>query len=186
MKIQTQKTARGFTLIELMITLVVAAILCAVSFPALGGLVHSAESRAARDAMFATLSLARNTAVTRQNEIVVCPSSDQQTCDDDLWWHNGWIVFEDKNRDGHRDADETIIETVQAQPGMTIATSAARLHLTYRSDGTSPGTNATFTFCEKLTARNAGTIVVSNAGRARQTNPTAGQDAVCRESNPNA
>ena len=167
MKNQTRKM-NGFTLVELMTCIAVAAILCAVSFPALGGLVHGTQSRAAQDAMLATLSLARNTAVTRQHEIVVCPSSDGQTCDDDIWWQNGWIAFEDTNRDGDHDASEPLLQTSQAMNAMAIVTSADRKRVTYHSDGSTPGSNLTFTFCDVRGTRDAATIVIGNAGRPRQ------------------
>ncbi len=186
MTFQTRKTNAGFTLIELMIAISVAAILCAVSFPALGGLVHSAQSRGSHEAMFSSLALARNTAVTRQSEIVLCASRDGEHCDGGQWWQDGWIVFQDSDRDGTRDANESVIQVVQAQRGVTIETSAERTHITFRSDGTSPGTNATFTFCDIKPNHATGSIVVSNAGRARQGNATADQDAICARSNPNA
>ena len=168
MKNQTRKKQSGFTLVELMICIAVAAILCAVSFPALGGLAHSSQSRAAQDAMLATLNLARNTAVTRQREIVVCPSSDHVTCDNDIWWQNGWIAFEDTNHDGDHDANEPLLQTSQSLTGMAIATSTDRKRLTYRADGATPGSNLTFTFCDLRGPNNATTIVVGNAGRPRQ------------------
>jgi type IV fimbrial biogenesis protein FimT len=186
MNFQTRKTHAGFSIVESMMALAIAAILCAVSFPALGGLVHSTQSRVAREAMFASLNLARNMAVSRQNEIVVCSSADGQRCDGDREWQHGWIVFADLDNDGKRDANESILEVVQTQPGVDILSSADRTHITYHSDGTSPGTNATITFCESKHHRAVGTIVVSNAGRARQGNATAEQDAFCAQSDPNA
>jgi type IV fimbrial biogenesis protein FimT len=167
-KNQTQKKQSGFTLVELMICVAVATILCAISFPALGGLAHSSQSRAAQDAMLATLNLARNTAVTRQHEIVVCPSSDHLTCDNDMWWQNGWIAFEDTNHDGEHDVNEPLLQTSQSLSGIAIATSVDRKRITYRADGATPGSNLTFTFCDARGVNSAATIVVGNAGRPRQ------------------
>ena len=186
MNFQTRKTHAGFSIVESMMTIAIAAILCAVSLPALGGLVHTTQSRVAREAMFTSLNLARNTAVSRQGEIVICASNDGEHCSGGQWWQGGWIVFQDANHDGKSDANEAIIQAVQAQPGVTVLTSADRTHITYRSDGTSPGTNATITFCDAKRHRSAGTIIVSNAGRARQGNATAEQDAICAQSDPNA
>ena len=186
MNFQTRKTHAGFSMVELLMALAIAAILCAVSVPALGGLVHKTQSRVAVEAMFTSLNLARNTAVSRQGEVVVCASSDGQRCDGKRAWQHGWIVFNDTDHDGKRDANESIVEVVQPQAGVVILSSADRPHVTYRSDGTSPGTNATITFCDSNHHRAAGSIIVSNAGRARQGNATAEQDAVCAESDPNA
>jgi len=178
MKIQMRKM-HGFTIVELMICIAIAAILCAVSAPALGSLVHGETSRAARNALVTSLNVARNMAVTGQGHVAVCPSNDQRTCSDGEWWQGGWIVFEDKNADGERNADERVIESVQTQNGMAILTGAARERVIYRGDGTSPGTNLTFTFCDRLGAKKASTVVVSNSGRPRQAGATAEQGAAC-------
>jgi type IV fimbrial biogenesis protein FimT len=178
MQIQTRKM-HGFTMIELMICLAIAAILCAVSAPALGSLIHVDTSRASRNALVTSLNLARNMAVTQQRHVVVCPSNDQRTCSDGAWWQNGWIVFDDNNGDGQRAADEHLIEAVQTQNGMAILTSEAREHVVYRGDGTSPGTNLTFTFCDRFGAAKASTVVVSNAGRPRQGSADTAQGAAC-------
>ena len=186
MTFQTRKTHAGFSIVESMMAIAIAAILCAVSLPALGGLVHKTQSRVAIEAMFSSLNFARNAAVSRQGEVVVCASSDGQRCDGKREWQQGWIVFNDVDHDGKRAADETILEVVQTQAGVDIVSSTDRTHFTYRGDGTSPGTNATITFCDSNHHRAAGTIVVSNAGRARQGNATTEQDAVCAQSDPNA
>jgi type IV fimbrial biogenesis protein FimT len=178
MKIQTRKM-HGFTIIELMICIAIAAILCAVSAPALGSLIHGETTRASRNALVTSLNLARNMAASEQSRVVVCPSSDQRTCSDGAWWQNGWIVFEDTNHDGQHAANERIIETVQTQNAMAILTSEARERVTYRADGTSPGTNLTFTFCDRSGANKASTVVVSNAGRARQAGATSEQGTAC-------
>ena len=64
---------------------------------------------------------------------------------------------------------------------MTIATSADRTRIVYHSDGSTPGTNTTFAFCDAKRTHSTGTIILSNSGRARQGNATAEQDAVCAQ-----
>lgn len=178
MQIQTRKM-HGFTLIELMMCLAVAAVLCAVSAPALGSFVHGETLRASRNTLVTSLNMARNMAVTRRGEIVVCPSSDQHTCSDDHWWQNGWIFFEDVNGDGAHDANEPLLESVQAQIGIAIVTSADREHVTYHSDGSSPGTNLTFTFCDRRGAKSAATVIVGNSGRSRQSGASTEEANAC-------
>ncbi len=178
MKIQTRKM-HGFTVVELMFCVAVAAILCAISAPALGNFVHGENVRTSRNALVTSLNMARNTAVTRQGHIVVCPSTDQRTCSEDNWWQHGWIVFEDKNGDGTRSADEPLLEGVQAQTGLAILTSEDRERVIYRGDGSAPGTNLTFTFCDHFGAKNASTVIVGNSGRPRQSSATTEQGAAC-------
>lgn len=174
------KCVRGITLIELIFTIAIGSILCAVSLPALGGLMQSGQSRSAHNALVAALNLARSTAASRQTDVSVCPSRDGATCDNAIWWQNGWIVFSDGNHDGLRNPDETLIHVGQKHDGMAIASTAGRRHVTYRGDGTSAGTNLTFTFCDRRGTASADTIVISNAGRIRSGKATASQaSAAC-------
>jgi type IV fimbrial biogenesis protein FimT len=178
MQIQTRKM-HGFTLIELMICIAVAALLFTVSAPALGSFVHGETLRTSRNALVTSLNMARNTAITRHGHLVVCPSTDQRSCTGDNQWQHGWIVFEDKNGDSARNADEPVLDAVQAQAGIAIVTSEAREHVTYHSDGSSPGTNLTFTFCDGRGAKTAATVIVGNSGRPRQSGATEEQGNAC-------
>lgn len=168
---------RGVTLIELIFTLAIAAILGAISLPALGGLMQSSQSRSTQNVLATALNLARSAAVNRQGVVVACPSADQVHCDKSLWWQHGWIIFSDSDLDGKRGNDEPLLGITQAQPGMAIASSAGRMHVTYRNDGSATGTNLTFTFCDRRGATHAGALVVNNAGRVRQGKPSAAQAA---------
>ena len=175
MRQPSSKSDRGITLIELIFTIAIASILCAVSLPALGSLMRSGQSRSAHNALVAALNLARGSAVSRQSDVSICPSTDGATCDNAVWWQNGWIVFADPNHDGMRSDSEAIVHVGQARDGMAIASSAGRRHVTYRGDGTSAGTNLTFTFCDRRGPASADTLVISNAGRIRSGKATAGQ-----------
>ena len=177
MRQPSSKNMSGITLIELVFTIAIGSILCAVSLPALGGLMQSGQSRSAHNALVAALNLARSTAASRQADISICPSRDGATCDNAIWWQHGWIVFDDANRDGVRSANEAIIHVGQLHDGMAIASTAGRRHATYRGDGTSAGTNLTFTFCDRRGAASADTIVISNAGRIRSGKATSSQAA---------
>jgi type IV fimbrial biogenesis protein FimT len=142
--------------------------------------MQSMRARSARGMLTTSLGLARGQAIARQSRISVCPSADAAFCANDIWWQHGWIVFADDNGDGKRDAAEPIIEIVGEQPGMTIATSAGRKYAGFRGDGTSAGLNLTFTFCDKRGAQYATSLVINNAGRARQGMPSADQaSAAC-------
>ena len=175
MRQPSNKSVRGITLIELVFTIAIASILCAVSLPALGSLMRSGQSRSAHNALVAALNLARGTAVSRQGDVSVCPSTDGATCDNAIWWQNGWIVFADANRDGERGPNEAIIHVGQMHDGMAIASTAGRRHVIFRADGTSAGTNLTFTFCDRRGLASADAVVISNAGRIRSGKATASQ-----------
>lgn len=167
----------GVTLVELIFALAVLATLLSISLPALGNLVQSAQARGARGALMTSLALARASAVARNAQVAVCPSANQSDCTGSISWQHGWIVFVDSNRNGKRDADETVLEVTGAQPGTAIATTAGRVYASFRGDGGSPGTNLTFTLCDRRGAVKATTLVINNGGRIRAGVPTAAQSA---------
>ena len=177
MRHATSNRVRGITLIELIFTVAIASVLCAVSLPALGGLLSNAQSRSAHNTLIAALNLARGTAVSRQSDVSICPSSDGATCDNAIWWQHGWIVFADTNHDGVRSGNEAVLHVGQKLDGVAIASTAGRRHVTYRFDGTSAGTNLTFAFCDRRGSASADTVVVSNTGRIRSGKATADQTA---------
>ena len=177
MRQPSYQSIHGITLIELIFTVASASILCAVSLPALGSLMQSGQSHSAHNALVAALNLARSSAVSRQADVSICPSRDGTTCDNAIWWQRGWIVFADANRDGARGPNEAIIHVGQMRGGMAIVSTAGRRHVIYRADGTSAGSNLTFTFCDRRGPASADTVVISNTGRIRSGKATVSQAA---------
>jgi len=170
----------GVTLVELIFTVAILATLVSISLPALASLVQSSQARSARGALSTSLALARMNAIARNTQVTVCPSANQNDCTSDIWWQRGWIVFVDTNRNGRRDADEIILEAVDAQPGAAIATTAGRVFSSFRGDGGSPGTNLTFTLCDRRGPAKATTLVINNGGRVRAGVPSSTQStATC-------
>lgn len=168
----------GVTLIELIFVLAILAVLISISAPALGGLIDDTHSRGARGTLIASLNLARADAISTHREVIVCPSRDQASCDNDVWWQSGWIVFEDSNQNNRRDEDEPLLEVVGTQPGIAIATTAGRKFVRYRSDGSASGTDLTYTICDHRGAKAAAAVVVSNPGRVREVLPDPARAAV--------
>lgn len=96
---------RGFTLIELMITLVVVSILLAAAVPYLGDFTRNNRLVSQANDFVSGAQLARSEAVKQGINTVVCPSSDQVSCSGNAAdWQTGWLVFSDFNLDGDLDA----------------------------------------------------------------------------------
>ena len=94
------KKISGFTIIELMMTLLVASILIGVGIPALSDFVSDRSLAAEISRFNIALSTARSEAITRGSDVVVCPSSDGATCEASTAWAAGWMVFRDVNGNG--------------------------------------------------------------------------------------
>lgn len=165
---------RGFTLIELMMTLSISLILMSLGLPSMGTLLSSSEAKSARQELMTALNFARAGAVTSRRRNVICPSSDQSRCTGGLRWDRGWIVFVDANENGLRDANELLISVGNAvQRGVVISSTVGRDKVSFRSDGSSAGNNVTFTICDRRGSANATSLVISNPGRIRSGVPSA-------------
>jgi type IV fimbrial biogenesis protein FimT len=171
---------RGITLIETMMALALVAILIATAAPAFGTLIARNESDVSRGSIATALETARLFAVSRSGHVVVCPSADQQYCGRTNEWQHGWIVFIDADRDGARGADEELLSVTQAEPaGIAIVSGGGRRRVDYHPDGSSPGSNATFTICDTRGASAAQAVVVNNAGRVRTGKATPAAAVAC-------
>lgn len=85
---------RGFSIVELMIALAVAAILLVVAAPSFRDALRRNKVSAASNALLADIAYARSEAINRGNIVSICPSSDQQTCTaNGTAYENGWLIY---------------------------------------------------------------------------------------------
>ncbi|WP_345778718.1 GspH/FimT family pseudopilin [Stenotrophomonas sp. Y6] len=94
----------GFTLIELMVTVAVLAIIAAIAVPAMQGLVAANRLSAASTELVTALQLARSEAIRRNAAVTVCGSDNGTSCASTTDWSR-WIVT---GRDTTSGSDEVI------------------------------------------------------------------------------
>ncbi|MCR6495833.1 GspH/FimT family pseudopilin [Thermomonas sp. S9] len=112
--------ARGFTLVELMVTVSVIAILAVVAVPGMTALINSSRLNGQSEEMLSSLQLARAEAVRRNARVTVCPSTDGSTCTSSTSWTQ-WIV---RGRDNVTATDD-VIRSNRASGGVQISGPAA-------------------------------------------------------------
>jgi len=130
---------RGFTLVEMMITVVVASVVLTLGVPSFRSLIQSNRIAAQSNDLMTALHLARSEAVKRGLSVSVCASADGQTCSSVVDWSTGWIVFTDASGvAGVVDGSDAVLRSWGALTGdATLSCTGAFLQ--YRALGTVAG-----------------------------------------------
>lgn len=112
---------RGFTLIELMVTLAIAAILLLTAVPSMLTYKRNADLTSAANTLFAAINAARGEALKRGRYASVVPLG--TGAGNGSNWATGWIVFIDINQNGVYDATvDTIVLKQAALPSYITVT----------------------------------------------------------------
>ena len=161
----------GFTLIELMTTIGIAAILVTMAVPSMKSFTLNSRQTAGVNELVSGMHLARNTAITMNTRVTMCTSENGQSCQS-VGWDKGWIAFIDKNSDQNVDADEAIIRSAGSVDGLTINSGLYSDYLMYRPNGrvmrASVGENSgSFTSCDYRGSEHAKAIFLDLSGRPR-------------------
>lgn len=112
----------GVTLVEMMVTVAIAAILMSIAAPSMSSFLTRGRISAHVNDMVGAINLARSEAVKRGDPVTICRSSDQASCATALGgWESGWIVFSDPNLNGIVDAGDTLINAFAPLPNGATA-----------------------------------------------------------------
>jgi type IV fimbrial biogenesis protein FimT len=137
---------RGFTLLELMVTLAVAAILFSVAVPGFQSMVQRNRVITYTNDFIATVNFARSEAIRTGSPVSICASSDGANCTGS--WSQGWIVFANRDGDSPAEVDaggtEPVLKVHEAlNTNYTLASDAVFTNgVTYDAAGAANATGA--------------------------------------------
>ncbi len=105
--------AAGFTMMELLVTMTIAAILMAVGMPSYRYVTNSNRIAGEINGLLGDMQFARAEAIKEGRTVTVCVSQNGTSCAD-AGWNSGWIVFSDPTNVGTVDAGELPVLRLQA------------------------------------------------------------------------
>ena len=184
---------RGFTLVELMITLTIAAILAFLAVPSLTAYKRNAELTAATNTLLAAINAARGEAMKRGMNTLVVPTNNGTD------WNTGWVVFVDKDAARNQTYDAGVDEAILVQGAMPTYVTVSGTGI---ADNTSPSPYIKFDASGYARSRSGGSgnltlsltrtdlagaqlaeqtrrIKIANTGRTRTCKPASATDSSC-------
>lgn len=103
----TANKTSGFTLLELLVVVAIAAIVLAIATPGYTSFMDREKVAALSSEFESSLAVVRSAAIKSGVPVLLCASSDGQNCSGQ--WSQGWLAFRDNNRDGAIDAADSIV-----------------------------------------------------------------------------
>ncbi len=164
LRFQSHKNVRGFTLIEVLITLALFAIITTSVAPSVSNFFTRNKVAAIVNNHSSALQLARHTAISQNVFVVLCPTDDMQTCGTD--WNSTKMIFVDENGDDTLGVNEEIIGSADLVKGVVIQSN--RNIIRFAPVNTAQTVNTTIKICPDISSNIFDrALVLSNVGRVR-------------------
>jgi type IV fimbrial biogenesis protein FimT len=148
-------TCRGFTLYELLLTLLLIAVLASIGLPSFATTLAKSRQTAEINALFHAFHQARKESIMRRKVVSLCPSQDGKTCAPATDWSTGWIMYQPGSL-------VVLAHTI----GDTIRVTSNRRSFTLRAT-VRRSTNGTLVVCDTQNRVSPKALIVSYTGRPR-------------------
>jgi type IV fimbrial biogenesis protein FimT len=161
----TPKKQLGYTLVELLVTMLIAAALMTAAVPSFRSVLQNARLAGDLERLTGSLRLAQSVASRSGEQAFVCASVNGETCSGSIDWSQGWIVVEQEG------ANERVVLIEMPTDGVTMRAMdlLEGSRIIFNPDGTITDTSApgTFVFCDERGDASAKAAIVTNVGLVR-------------------
>lgn len=163
----------GFTIFELLVALSLLSLLMLLAAPSYRALIGNNQAVSAANRLVSVLSLARTEAIMRGKQVVVCRSTDGESCSGEGGWELGAITYIDENRDRAYDAEvdgpPLSVWVPLFQGAELTGNSNVSNRVVYLASGLAGFGNGTWR--ARTVSGHERRVVLSNTGRLRVCNP---------------
>ncbi len=163
----------GYSLLELMMTIAVAAVILTLGLPSFSALKARNAQRVEINALFHAVHLARKGSIMRKQVVSLCPTADGTACNPGRDWSGGFLVFENSDRDSPPELDDGEIVLYRHLAGRSVKITANRRGFTLRATFLR-ATNGTLVVCDRAGRVPPKALVISYTGRPRVAERTPG------------
>ena len=161
------KKHSGYTLLELIITVALVALVFAIAIPSMTTFNQNDRLTTNINTLIGHLAYARSEAVKRSVQVALCASNDGATCSGS--WNDGWIVFIDADSDNAFTAGEEVIRTHQDLGGNnTLSATGIGTQIIYDNRGfVNAASVGSLQLCDNRSGPHGKTIRITTTGRVR-------------------
>lgn len=161
---------KGFTLLELMVSVSVTSILLTIAIPNFSDFIVKMRVDNEISQLHRLLLITRNAAINHGQKAIICPLNKARECTGQ--WQNELSVFVDINDNKELDVNEEVIRIREAiNEGDKLVYGKGRNKITFKPSGQLSGlANGTFRYCPQNNEKKSRGIVIARSGRLYQSN----------------
>ncbi|MDV3505349.1 GspH/FimT family pseudopilin [Marinobacter sp. M-5] len=149
---------KGFTLVELLITVAIVAIVASIAVPSFATIIANSRIASTSNDLVGLINYARAEAVKQGRVVRVSPQDGND-------WANGMVAWIDQNANNAFDATEAV-RVISAAPGAVTVTSTGSFGFT--GGGSSfAGSAVTVDVCDDRSGETGSQITITLGGRVR-------------------
>ena len=133
-----KRTQHGFTLYELMITVMIVGVVLSFGIPNLRAFTQNSRMTSTANDLHAAFHLARSESSRAKTNITICASANSMAADANCGgtWDQGYIVFVDENGDLLKSQDESVLRAhPKIAKGVSLAVENDATYFSYASTG---------------------------------------------------
>jgi type IV fimbrial biogenesis protein FimT len=164
-----QRNGRGFTLIEMIVTVTVLAILAGLAAPSFSDFMRRNQVSSQSNEFLGALRLARATAISESRFVSICPSKDPSAatpaCEDSADFSQGWIMYNATVANKPFAAGDVLVKVNQATPNVSLMAPDAGKVITFNARGASTAGALGILLCARRGSESIGESTLRATGR---------------------